>query len=352
MIFDHETLNWLYNNQLGVDERWSVRTPRGFTWWADRNAQTIEVVGAEVAPGLPAAHYVSVSTDLVHGFAPTDHNLEILNTLLMSFAAMSGPVYEPAGKTLKLCSMVLVHEDILGWMNPLISVAAITQIAEARIMGALVAEALGGKETLSGPPGQGLRPVPDDLAEAVALVIAPQGQQPCRWREREFQETVDRYMNKPPSLGGTAGGLGLTVEFPFGNESSLCRMRGVEPHPRYGNGLFLLQSFPVRGFSEPEGIRLALSLNAMELTRKSMGYGFGSYAFQDEMLHFTGFLPNAIYRPGLLPNLYFACGSRAREMSVRLARQDWKPESFDLGHSALGRLMSQLAPERSHDHEA
>ena len=50
-----QIIDWLYREQLQVDEQWSVRTERGFTWWAYENAQTIEIVGEETAPdGLVA----------------------------------------------------------------------------------------------------------------------------------------------------------------------------------------------------------------------------------------------------------------------------------------------------------
>ena len=75
--------------------------------------------------------------------------------------------------------------------------------------------------------------------------------------------------------------------------------------------------------SDVDGIRLALSLNATELTEKTFGYGFASYCFRDRTIHFTSFLPNAVYRPGLLPNIYFAGAARAREMSIRLLGKDW-----------------------------
>jgi hypothetical protein len=104
--------------------------------------------------------------------------------------------------------------------------------------------------------------------------------------------------------------------------------KGDEPHPIYGNGLLLIQSFPVSDCSAIEGIRLALSLNNEELTQRPSGYGFGSYYYRDRMIHFTSFLPNAAYRTGLLPNLYFACAGRAKQMSVRLRNADWSQEGF------------------------
>jgi len=214
-------------------------------------------------------------------------------------------------------------------MNPLISVAAILQIYEARTVAREAAELLNAQIAESRHPKQGMRTQPDEMAEAVASIVAPQGKQPCKWSEKEFQDVVDKYMQQPPSLFGSAGGLGCTVEFPYGDRSSLCRMIGDQPHPRYGNGLFLLQSFPVSAMSDAEGARLALSLNATELAKRPSGYGFGSFAFRDGDVHFTSFMPNATYRPGMLPNLYFSCAGRAREMSLRLVNRDWDEESFD-----------------------
>ncbi len=92
----------------------------------------------------------------------------------------------------------------------------------------------------------------------------------------------------------------------------------VSPHPRYGNGLLLLQSFRAGNLSEEKAIRFALSLNAAELTKCPTGYGFGSFCHNDRCIHFTSFLPNAVHRPGLLPSFYWAAASRAAAMSSLL----------------------------------
>jgi hypothetical protein len=151
-------------------------------------------------------------------------------------------------------------------------------------------------------------------------------------------------MQCPPSLCATSGGSGLTVEFPFGNASSLCQLQGDQPHPRYGNGLFILQSFPVDDLTDEEGAKLALELNSVELGQNPSGYGFGSYCYRDGTIHFNSFLPNVVYRAGLLPNLYFTCAARAREMSLRLAGSDWgtQPAARRQPASALSRFMKRF----------
>lgn len=334
-----KTIEWLFREQLQVDTEWSVRTPNGFRWWADRHAQSVEIIGQEIGPDGQVGYLVSVRTELLRSIHLGDREVGAINALLMPFASMAGPVYDEKAKTISLASLVRVYDDICEWMNPLIGVAAALQIGEARIMGPALASALGAEEAVSGPPGRGIRPEPDELAEIIAKLIAPLGVVPSRWSAAEFQVAADRYVKRPPALTAIAGGAGLTVEFPYGSQSSLCQMDAGQPHPRYGNGLLVLHSFPFAAKSDLEGARLALSMNGIELGQKPFGYGFGSYAYQNDTLHFVSFFPNALYRPALLPNIYFSCALRAREMSVQLAGADWTTTSFSLSRSAVGQAL-------------
>jgi hypothetical protein len=129
-------------------------------------------------------------------------------------------------------------------------------------------------------------------------------------------------MQRPPCLRATKRKLGFTAEFPFGEESSRFVGSGHDPHPRYGHGLLLIQSFRV-SHSPAEAIRLALSLNADELTRKPAGYGFGSHCYRDGCIHFTTFVPNAVHPPGLFPSFYYAGAGRAWHLSKLLRKDDW-----------------------------
>jgi Flp pilus assembly protein protease CpaA len=333
-----KTLDWLYREQLKVDEQWSVRTKNGFTWWPYKNAQTVEILGTEVDEKGETAYLIGVQTDFLRALESTDKTLTAINALLMRHPSMAGPVYDAKTKSLKLCSLVRIHEGIRPWMSALISMACALQISEV-MMGHPFAKTLGAEPAESGHPHNGVRNAPDELASIVSTLVVPVGKQPCNWTKEEFEKAVTEYMQRPPSLLATGGSLGFTAEFLYGNESSLCRAMGDQSHPVYGNGLSVLQSFPVRDCSAIEGIRLALSLNDLELTQKPFGYGFGSYCYRDKMIQFTGFLPNAAYRAGLLPNVYFACASRAKEMSLRLRNADWTEEAFQ---EALARKMALL----------
>jgi hypothetical protein len=187
-----------------------------------------------------------------------------------------------------------------------------------------------------------VREDPDEMAQLESGLLAPMGQEQTRWQPAEFREAVERYMRKPPPLDANYGKLGLTVEFPYGDHSSLCQIVADQAHPRLGSGLLLLQSFPVVGKSEEEGAALALALNSDTLTKRPVGYGFGSYAYKPGVIHYNCFFPNALYKPGLLPNLYFSCAQRAREMSVRLIGRDWTAQSPSQSKTAMARLFARL----------
>jgi hypothetical protein len=337
-----QTLDWLYREQLRVDDEWSIRTPSGFKWWAYQHAQTIEIVGRETGPDGQVGELISVRTEFIKSIDLDDRKLASINKILMPTASMAGVVYDAHAKTLSFASLVRVHEGIAGWMKPILSVAAVLQIGEARLFQQMVTEAWGAEDALSGPPGRELRDVPDEMAELCDGLIVPLGQEPARWGAAEFDEAVEDYMRSAPALAANAGGAGFTVEFPYGEQSSLCRAMADQRHPRYGNGLLMVQSFPVQLESELKGAELALQMNAEELTKSPTGYGFGSYCYRGGMLHFNSFYPNALYRPGLLPNFYFAAAQRARAMAQRFTGKDWDNASFSASRSALGRMIDRL----------
>ena len=203
------------------------------------------MIGEETNPDGETAHLISVRTEVLRELDLTERNLAAINALIMPFAAMAGAVYDEEARTLSLASLVRVHDEIAGWMNPMIGVAAALQIAEARAAAGDWARELGAEEAASEHPEHGRRETPDELVNVVPSVVIPSGRSPSLWKPAEFDEAVARHMQQPPSLMASAGGPGLTVEFPYGDMSSLCRMNADKRHPRYGSGLHVMQSFPL-----------------------------------------------------------------------------------------------------------
>jgi len=63
-----QTIDWLFFEQLKVDNEWALQTDNGFRWWADRNAQTVEVTGQEMGPDGKTGFLTSVRTEMLQSF--------------------------------------------------------------------------------------------------------------------------------------------------------------------------------------------------------------------------------------------------------------------------------------------
>ena len=320
MYTGKKTIDWLYGKQLQVDEEWSVRTENGFTWWPGDHSQTVEIVGEADGPSGERGYYISIRTELFKVRSLDADALTAVNLTLMPFASMAAPVFDPRRGTLDLCSWALVYEKISPWMNIMLSMAAAIQIYEAHKLGENFS-VFGMENAVSGHPQNGIRKEQDEMAGLIPSLIQPLGKEPSRWTADEFQEVVDLLGQKSPVLLASAGGPGLSAEFPFGTFSSLCRMAGDQPHPFYGNGLLITHFFPVSGKKgeEEKWIRKALSLNWLSLGSNPTGYGFGSYVYRDGMIVYVAFIPNILYSPGLLLNLFLSCGVRGMAMNRELA---------------------------------
>jgi hypothetical protein len=329
------TIHWLRTEQLQAGEEWSYLLPTGFSWWAGEYLQTIEIVGEETGPAGETGYLVCVRTEVLREMDLTDTALEHINAWPMRCAALSGPVYDVPARRLDLWSLVRVTDDNGGWIRYLLGAAAVTQLAEARVMAPALAEAVGAKPATSDHPESGPRTVPDQMTFAAATFVRS-GDEPSAWTEPEFAEAAATYMNRPPAALAVGGG-GVSVDFPFGTDVSECRLLADQPHPLYGNGLLILHRFPVTVTSETDGIRMALSLNAADLTRQVNGYGLGSYVFADGALHFTGFMPNGLHRRGLLAAVYSSCAARAQMMAARFTEGSWDADAFSLDAAVLAR---------------
>ena len=312
------TIDWLKNEQLHIDPEWMIETPKGLTWWPGRHAQHIEVVGRETGPDGDVADYVRIRTDFLRN-CQLNPRLNAGINLIMKNCTMAGPVFDKQTGDLGLCSIVRVHEGIRGWMAPLLSVAAMLQVLEAQNLAPMVAE----------------------LAGVIAGILEETGDAESAWKASEFESALNQYMQGPPALMASGGGAGLTVEFPYGEFSSLCQFKGDEAHPIIGKGLLIKQTFPFHNLEENKTTNAALEMNRGELSKRPAGYGFGSYRHDGSCLHFTCFIPNAAYRAGFLPNLYFACAGRAQALSAVFTKNDWSAPSQTKARpkSALERMM-------------
>jgi hypothetical protein len=335
-----QIIDWLRREQLQVDEQWSYLLPTGFTWWADQYSQTVEFVLEEIGPSGESGYQLCVRTELLRDLDLDETALAAINALPMRCASMSGPVYDAPARRLDLWSLVRVTDDNGDWIRYLLAAAAVTQLAEAQMLAPILAESAGALPATSDHPESGLRTESHQMSSAAGVFVAS-GDEPCAWPQSEIDEVLEKCTLQAPVKSAVVETLGFTVEFPFGEQTSTCRMTGEQPHPLYGNGLLVVQRFPVAAPSEAEGVALALSLNGADLTREPAGYGLGSYSYADGAIHFSGFVPNALHKPGLLANLYFSAAARAGRMASRFVDGIWDADAYSLDAAVLEQRRQQ-----------
>jgi hypothetical protein len=114
-----------------------------------------------------------------------------------------------------------------------------------------------------------------------------------------------------------ASSTGLSAEFPFGmHDTSLLTVDTHEQHPQLGHGL-LLRLHLAEAFGQGNVPFTAMMLNTLETRHVTQTHLIGSWCAAPlgsgvQVPAFVAFIPNALYKPGLLYNLVLGMALRAR----------------------------------------
>jgi hypothetical protein len=67
-----ETIKWLFQDELQVEQKWSVKIPQGCIWWPDQNAQRIAIIGP-----YPTEEtlFIRVQTDMLRDVVLNEESL-------------------------------------------------------------------------------------------------------------------------------------------------------------------------------------------------------------------------------------------------------------------------------------
>jgi hypothetical protein len=311
-----------------VDEAWSLRDSRSFTWWGGDFRQRVQVDSGQEENGL-LVYQLSAETDFicrVDSRAPDiAERLGLFNRFASSYAIVLDP---PTGRV-GLRSSVVLHEQNAKWIVPYFSTLAIIQPVDAQIKAAAFVEMLGGRIDSSSHPLSGVRAVHDDMLNIIQAVYRPKGAEPSRWLgAAEFEQFLS--MTHQYGLFSTGDATGLSAELSFGDDTALITANADQRHPQLGHGLLLLLKLPVT-FWKPGADHLAVELNTAEANTFAGSHLLGGWCSQEisgdrQLPVFAGFVPNAAYRPGLVPTLVMSLAQKAR-----WARSQIAPYAADTG---------------------
>src|SRR6478735_6108067 len=105
--------------QLMIDDHWAVRRERGFTWWAYRLAQHVEVGPAIRSDDLDV-YQLRIWTDVARNADP-DTDPASLVTLANTPQSMNALVWDPSSATISECCTAVVHQENIGWLSEIVA---------------------------------------------------------------------------------------------------------------------------------------------------------------------------------------------------------------------------------------
>ena len=323
-------LDSLYE-QMMIDDAWAVRRERGFTWWAYRLAQHVEV-GPPVWSEDRYICSVRIWTEVVRDVDTATDPATVL-AATNAFTTMNALVWDADEATITECSTAVVHDEIFTWLSKVLATTAVLQNTSAHSRAHALARATGGQPAASHHPTAGQRPHMDDVLNVPEQVVVPEGSKPSQFIGERF-ERVEDFMREQMRCLGFADDEGLSCEVPYTGanpamlvqeaselQTSLVQMFTDAPHPEAGNGLLCIMRLPYS--ADPECIAAqANHLNLVESRGDAGTFLLGAWCpdpSSGTTLAFCQFVPNLLVRWVLVENLlsYMASHSRlaVRELS-------------------------------------
>lgn len=306
---------------LQVDEEWSVRRPRGFTWWSYRLAQRVDAT----EPWQDDEYQLSrirIRTDVVTSVDAERHPEEIL-AAVNAQATLSAVVWAPQAQSITECCTGIVHQENVGWLSRLLATAAVLQNNAAHGRAQALAEVVGGIAAVSRHPVSGERPEPDGMLSA-PLGMADEARQAGRRFSGPLCSGLGSFLPQYELLGFSDEGT-FSCEVPFTGttpiaakvalnlpgkseppETSLLRIYPDMEHPNYGSGALVTLLLPIT--LDPDDIPHLLNyLNLTEAEANTHSNLLGAWCPDPtndgrNTIAFTAFLPDLLAEPGALEN--------------------------------------------------
>lgn len=319
---------------LFIDEVWAVRRSRGFTWWSLGLAQHVEAGPMLVERGMPISR-LRIWTEVINDVDPAADPARWLS-LANGRQTLSALTWDPLQGTVAECCTAVIHEENLGWMSRLLSVAAVMQNTAAHSRARGLADLLRGKVAASSHPVSGQRSQPDDMLKAPEQLIATAGKESSRFvgpltqglqatlREQLYLGSAaeDCMTCEVPFTGSTPAmaeiGLGLEPHMP--SETCLVQIFSDIEHPDFGHGALVTMRVP-KIFPEEQAAAVANRLNLFEATTAMPTHLLGAWCVDPTAevktrIAFNAFLPNILAGKYLLDNMLLCQAVRSHYFGI------------------------------------
>jgi hypothetical protein len=215
---------------------------------------------------------------------------------------------------LELFSSIYIDNNLVGWLPNFLAQAAIMQPIDAELRGNMLPELIGGGQPAfeDGNKSEQL----DGILEVADQIFVPAGTQLSKWQGSDEFAEFAQFFGKSEGCVANADPKGLTAEVPFGNESALIQCWTNQAHPQLGNGLLITLQLPHKVADQSDG-GVAV-LNFFEARAWTEVPNLGCWHTRDTgsargtVSAHSSFIPNALYRPGLIQDFMLWEIARAR----------------------------------------
>ena len=319
-----QTLIERVHRKLQVDEHWTTRSDRSFSWIGHRLEQTIsadrglqdgEFTLFKLSAETPVVDSVSASEAVV------DHVLSELNRhsfgSCYSFAIAERRIYATTN--------IWVHLETADWRTNVFDTYAIGQLCVAEAEADYLADKCAGEVAVRSHPQSGYREQADDMLNIVDALFAVKGHEPSPYADEfQFEGVADfaKRTDRIATLGGS--GEGIALESSFDNYTAISILTSTSKHRLLGSGLSACLCLPTL-ITPEDGHRIAAMLNRLE--RNSGPFGgqghIGAWCVDQTpsggiAVTYRSFLPNLVYMNGLIMDAAMACATRMRWADMTL----------------------------------
>lgn len=317
-----EVIDYMYR-RMKVDDEWSNRHERGFTWWPGLLAQHVWADPPVDDDGFIVSR-IHIRTDCLKDFPATDKSLYQL-AFTASWSTTNGPIrYTDDLSRVQYATSAFVHKGNVSWLQEMLSWLAPIQATEVSINAETLSQLLHCNTDISIHPTSGQRDVDDDMLQIIGQVVAPAGREPSRWAGHEMTTLLKDLERNPYCAMATGDTAGLTAEFPYGSRTSLLQVRTRDQNPRMGSGVLVQLTIPQGKHNSETGAE-AIRLNELEHSTYTRARCMGSWCPHETGLTYTSFFPNVLYREGLLSELTRNMLVRARWVAEEaMGQQRWE----------------------------
>ena len=256
--------------QLRVDDEWSTREDRMFSWLAHRLQQTVRA-SPPFTEGSLVLVRLEAHTVVVDKVTADKKSVNRLLAVLNRHSLGSAYSYDPAAAQVTASTGAWIHEETIEWRLPQFAAFAVLQLCVAEAEAAYIAAKTGGVIAERQHPVSGRRNEPDDMLNLLDTLVAREGRKPSRFRDKWDMENMEHIVRHSP-ITATWGSTekGLAVEVAFGTSTSLTELKAEEPHRRAGAGITIRTRLPL-SLTEDEAATYANAFNLAEARGASGG---------------------------------------------------------------------------------